>query len=191
MKTRAPIYAAVLIFTTATAVQMRAQDDLDSLKGNLATPAPAAPTPKPTAEASRAPAATPTPRASTSTSTSATKQSATPAAPRGEGIHEQLAHGNFVTERDLAGLAGKKVPANTFLTGTFKGTGQQSGGRREFGDAGLLKGGTKLLIRFPGNQDPRIFQPGYSSRWERSAPLRVESVSSGKDGIIAYCTDIP
>lgn len=198
MKLRLPIYVAAAAILTATAAQVRAQDDLDALRESVrATPTPAAaqatPRPTPTAAAtspSRAPiqttAATPPPRTATTT---APRPTAAPAAPH-ETTREQLAHGHFVTGSDLASMAGKKVPAGTFLTGQWKATGSSSGGRKEFADAGLFAGKTKLLVRFPTAPDPRILAAGYSSKWEKAAPLRLESVSSTGSGITAYVTDV-
>lgn len=201
MKLRLPIYvaAAAAAILTATAAQVRAQDDLDALRESVrATPTPAAvqATPRPTSTAaatsiSRAPiqttAATTPPRTATTT---APRPTAAPAAPR-ETVKGQLAHGTFVSQGDLSSMAGKKVGPNTFLVGQWKATGNTTGGRKEFADAALFGSGkTKLLIRFPVAPDPRVLVAGSSTKWEKAAPLRVESVSSTKDGITIYATDV-
>ena len=189
MKTRLPIYLAAAILTTATAAQVRAQDDLDNLSKAVATPAPTvAATPRPTAIQAPAATATPKPTAAPRTATTTAAPRSTPApaavAPR-ESVREQLAHGHFVTSSDLAGLAGTKIPANTFLVGTLKASGNKAGGRTEF-DAGA----THVFVRFPVTPDQRILANGYSSKWEKAAPLRLERVENTPRGITAWTTDV-
>lgn len=94
-------------------------------------------------------------------------------------------------------LAGKKVPANTFLTGTFRYVGdrEESGKRYRFQPAaGLLSAfssaKTTMLIRFPVRADTKLFTTGYAAKWEQAAPLEVERVQKGSAGLTVYATDV-
>ena len=186
---RFTIYLAAAAIFAATITQAHAQeaDPLAAAAKAAATPAPATATPRPAAV--QPPAATPQPRAATATAAPRSTPAPAAVAPR-ESVHEQLAHGHFVQAGDLASMAGKKIQPGTFLTGQFKCTGSGSGGRKEFTDGGLFGGKTRLLIRFPVAPDPRVLTPNSSTKWERPAPLRVESVSSNGQGVTVYATDV-
>ena len=179
-----PILAAVIL-TTAPAY---AQDDLDSLKGTLqapATPTPAAAStaaPKPAAQVQQA-----TPHAATMTrSTPAAHAEAKP----------DLSRARFVQEGDLAALAGQKLDGNTYLIGTYKATGSKMSGRYEFTTrtivlGSVIRGSTRILVRFPSAPNPQLLAAGNSSQWDRKGPLHLERVEKSDGGTTAYATDTP
>ncbi len=198
MKVRPILYAAVLAL--AGIARCQAQDELDKLSTSLSTPAPApraattpAPRPAPSAAAetpataSRPTASQPPPRA--------TPRPTAQAAPRAE-AKPDLAHARFVQEGDLAGLAGKKL-TNTYLTGTFKANGQKEAGRRVFTTRsvlpilGVIRGGTRILVKYMKPVDPRTVAEGNSCMWVKDSPLRVERVENGSEGVTVYATDLP
>lgn len=194
------VLAALIL--TATVTRSNGQDDLDSLSTSLKT------TPEPTPAAAVSPKSTPTATSATPAPAvtrnvpvpvpAAPSQARSAATPKqspvdpAHGAKADLAHGQFIVASDLPALAGKKVGANVFLTGTYKATGQHVGSRHEFTDIGGLFGGgkTHLMVRFPVAPDPKILSSGYSSRWEKAAPLRVEKVESNPQGTTAYAVDV-
>ena len=187
MKTRLTLYAVAVILSVGP--QLHAQDELDSLRNGLATPTPTparAATPKPTVSQ-----AAPVNRVSERGPLIRKEDARTHAA------KPDLAHGHFLAAGDLDALAGKKVPANTFLTGTFRyiGDREESGKRFRFQPAGGLlsafnQAKTTVLIRFPVHADNKLFTTGYAAKWEQAAPLQIERVEKDSAGLIVYAADV-
>lgn len=184
MKTRFTLYAAAVVLVVTT--QAHAQDDLDALSKSLAaTPTPAATTTPKSAQVQQPRAAKSTPAAPRSTPAPAAPSEAKP----------ELSRARFVGQDDLAGLAGQKL-SNVYLTGTYKATGNKTAGRYEFTTRNVIlgtvvRGSTRIMVRFPKTPNPQLLASGNSSQWDKSSPLHLERVEKFDGGFVAYVTDTP